>query len=502
MKLAVLKMNKTQIIMSVLLAFVLLLIFTWTSVLASISESGRGFAWGGTTSLDGAYQGIGWISMNDLSDGSGVGYGVHIPFSDGPLSGYAWSEHYGWISFNGADLAGCSPSLSQATRSGNSITGGARIIAIRDGGVNAGGFDGCISLSGGGYGLTISGSANPYTLSGHVWSGDLGWIDFSGTQVEFTPTASISATTCTIPMGSNSCSGSLTWNIVDAESPNVFNQTSGVQYSTNASGTNVPITLVYGPNAVVTRNGNLVIEGVTSLIACAGIGVWDTTSGLCVDPRPNFTRPNVSYAPSTSFDPATGVYDYVDVTFQTQNNGRSPTGSSATYDVRFDRNNDGVYENTNSGTIPSLAAGAYASPIVQRFNSVSFGRVRFHVVIDTGNAVSEVNESDNERGLSNIMLPPPNPGITITPDRYQVRNGETVTISWDTMVTYPMQCSVFGPGISTINFDPSINSTTGSQITSPISAKSQFTITCRELSTNIVFTDTASVETQGVIEEI
>lgn len=501
MKLSQLKMNIPQIIMSLVLAFVVAFLFAQSSAFASLTESARGFAWGGTFSSNGAYQGMGWISLNNLS-GGGANYGVNIPFSNGNVSGHAWSEHYGWISFNGGDLAGCNPGLGQAARSGNAITGGARILAIRDAGANAGGFDGCISLSGPGYGVTVTGSASPYALSGYAWSSDLGWINFAGATAEYNPTASISVTGCTIPLGSGSCNGSLTWNIVDAENPNAFNQTSGTQYSTNASGNNVPAALVYGSNVIAARNGASVIETATISIACAGVGAWDAGSGLCVDPRPNFTQPNVSHTSSASFDPATGAYNYVDVTFQTQNNGRSSTGRSAAYTVQFDRNNDGSYENTANGSLPALASGAYSSPATQRFTNVNFGTVRLRVAVDTNNDVTEVNESDNERVVANITLPPPDPGLEIFPDRYQVRNGETVTISWDTNVTYPMECSVFGPGITTVNFDPSVAGATGSRVTGPIGAKSEYTITCREPITNTTFTKKVAVETQGVIEEI
>jgi hypothetical protein len=444
---------------------------------------------------------MGWISMNSLSDGSGVSYGVNVPAS-GALSGYAWSEHYGWISFNGSDLSGCSPALSQASRSGSSITGGARIIAIRDAGVQAGGFDGCISLSGGGYGVTINGSSFPYTLSGYAWSSDLGWINFSGVTIESNATASISATSCTIPLGASSCDGSLTWNIQNAQSPSVYNQTNGVQYSTSPTGTNVPVTFVYGTNNVTARDVSTVIQSINVSITCAGVGAWDAAVGQCVDPRPNLNQPNISYNPSTGYDPATGVYNYLDVTFQTQNDGRSSTGVSTAYQVQLDRNNDGVFESTNSGSMPSLNAGSYSTPITQRFNSVSFGTIDIRVAVDTGNAVVEVSETDNERILQNITLPPPDPGLELLSDRYQVRNGETVTLNWDTNATYPMSCSVYGPGITTVNFDPSIAGTTGSITTGAIAAKSEYTISCREPSTNTIFTKTISVETQGTIEEI
>ncbi len=149
-------------------------------VFAGASQNGSGFAWGGGAATNGTgYDGIGWLSFNNLSDGSATDYGVNIPITgNGSLSGYAWSENYGWISFNNADLAGCVPSLSQAKRTGNSITDGARILGIKDAvsAGNAGGFDGCISLSGAGYGVTISGAS----LAGYGWSSDLGWISFTG----------------------------------------------------------------------------------------------------------------------------------------------------------------------------------------------------------------------------------------------------------------------------------------------------------------------------------
>lgn len=155
------------------------------------TETGSGWLWGGSETvsdgvMNGNESGTGWISMNDTNPGSGGGtYGVNIPDS-GDISGYAWSENLGWISFNGADLAGCP--LVPAARSGSNITGGARILSIRDAGANAGGWDGCVSLSGTAtdgspYGVSVDTMPNPNKLSGFAWSGDLGWIDFSRATV-------------------------------------------------------------------------------------------------------------------------------------------------------------------------------------------------------------------------------------------------------------------------------------------------------------------------------
>lgn len=214
---------------------------------AGTGENVRGFAWGGTQSVDGAYNGMGWISMNSLSDGSASSYGVNIPLVDGALSGYAWSEYYGWISFNGGDLAGCNPGLAQATRSGNSITGGARILAIKDAVAtgNAGGYDGCISLSGGGYGLTISGSASPLSVNGYAWSSDLGWIDFTGVQIEYVnPTlGSINAPDCKISNGASTCNTTVTWVINNPITPIIKN--GSTQIASTGSGS-IGQTLTYG----------------------------------------------------------------------------------------------------------------------------------------------------------------------------------------------------------------------------------------------------------------
>lgn len=188
--------SKKAFTLGILLAIVFAVTFHQISVLAGAGESARGFAWGGTSSVDGAYQGMGWISMNNISDGSGINYGVNIPAVDGDVTGYAWSgmddtngqpdAGYGWISFRGADLAGCAPALAQARRVGNTLTGGARILSIMAAmavpGGNAGGYDGCIDLSG----ITIAGNA----LSGYAWSSDLGWIDFSGVTLSFLPQCS------------------------------------------------------------------------------------------------------------------------------------------------------------------------------------------------------------------------------------------------------------------------------------------------------------------------
>ena len=157
----------------------------------------EGWAWGGGVTVNPAgFGGIGWISMsskncdtdsNGLIDNANCGiigsptatYAVNVPTSDGNLSGYAWSEHYGWISFNASDVTGCPSGTCAAQRVGDNIIGWARIISIRDAGLNAGGWQGWVSLSGSGYGLEVSKMNKTGAIPTYAYSDELGWIDFS-----------------------------------------------------------------------------------------------------------------------------------------------------------------------------------------------------------------------------------------------------------------------------------------------------------------------------------
>lgn len=57
---------------------------------AGIDDNVSGYAWS---------ENIGWISFNSTSSGGGIDYGVDVDISTGDFSGYAWSENIGWISF-------------------------------------------------------------------------------------------------------------------------------------------------------------------------------------------------------------------------------------------------------------------------------------------------------------------------------------------------------------------------------------------------------------------
>lgn len=212
---------------------------------AGTDDSARGWIWGGSDdgNMTGAGiipTGVGWISMNCIDRESETSktcvgevtdsslqlwdYGVNIPDGNGNLSGYGWSENLGWISFQ--DSAGClSGGDCNARRDGNNLKGWARIMSISQAGINAGGWQGWISLNSencdsdgngwldvacGGTNDNLSGAVSDYgvsidgntdKLSGFAWSDELGWLDFENVSIGPTesPTPPVPVTYSCVP---------------------------------------------------------------------------------------------------------------------------------------------------------------------------------------------------------------------------------------------------------------------------------------------------------------
>ena len=83
---------------------------------------------------------FGWLSFNSADSGAGGGpYAVSIDPS-GNWSGYAWSPNLGWVSFNSSDVSSCG-SAGYLNKSTGAVTGWARALAYS-------GTSGCIELSG------------------------------------------------------------------------------------------------------------------------------------------------------------------------------------------------------------------------------------------------------------------------------------------------------------------------------------------------------------------
>ncbi len=141
---------------------------------ASSNDNITGYAWSDN---------IGWISFNCTDGGVGQSdicstseYGVSIG-GDNELVGYAWSDNIGWISFNESDLVGCPKGTCKAKLVGNSLEGWARVLSP------GGGWDGWISLSKQSagvidYGVTLD--EDNLIFEGYAWGDEVvGWIDFN-----------------------------------------------------------------------------------------------------------------------------------------------------------------------------------------------------------------------------------------------------------------------------------------------------------------------------------
>ncbi|MHA1481961.1 MAG: PKD domain-containing protein [Candidatus Heimdallarchaeaceae archaeon] len=156
-----------------------------------------GFAWS---------ENIGWISFNSTSDGSSQDYGVTFNASSGVLTGSAWSENIGWISFNDSEVS--SPPFSPyqsdsfvaiSDKDTGVFTGWGRALTAclddnwsvnqcigSDAGDQAGGWDGWISLSGSDPAYGVTRDLEDNTVSGYAWGGDvIGWISFSGSDPDY-----------------------------------------------------------------------------------------------------------------------------------------------------------------------------------------------------------------------------------------------------------------------------------------------------------------------------
>jgi len=246
---------------------------------------------------------IGWVSMNcktgsasgqSICPGSpGVGpksnYKVTLN-SGGSLTGYAWSSNIGWVRFGGlssfpvltgtvaanARVTGTYPNLTfegWARACAGTLNGDCSSIANSP---TSGGWDGWISLRQTGtnaHSIVMTPAGG--TAASYAWGSTVvGWINFDQI-VYLAPSASINGTGCgNIPVGGSTCTGSVTWNITNASSPNVLNSTRNPggpnDYNNVAIGTNQPITLRpdAGGNVIRARDGSTPLNSVTLTASC------------------------------------------------------------------------------------------------------------------------------------------------------------------------------------------------------------------------------------------
>lgn len=286
---------------------------------------------------------IGWISMNCTSDGTcgTSNYGVDVDTS-GYLSGYAWSDNIGWISFNPADVAGCPSGPCQAFMDQTSgvISGWARALAGNT--ANSGGWDGFISMSGAGYGVTVSGPSTGCTWSGFAWGSTVvGWVDFTGVQgigqACNDPSGSIVAGSCTIPVGGTSCNANISWdthNLIGTAS--VLQGAS--QFSTSPSNPGVLRSVTPSDNSFTLRDTTFgVLDTANAGATCFGTSVWAAGSCMGLPSISLSASPNIVRSGETASIKVDilSIYDLNCTLYGTVASSFFHTGSAATTSASY-----------------------------------------------------------------------------------------------------------------------------------------------------------------------
>ncbi len=155
------------------------------SVNLDIANILQGVAWADVPG-DGTGAGIGWIKFNSESENnsaaSAVKYSVQID-RNGLVTGNAWSEHYGWLSFHPPDLNGCPSATCQASLNADGkLSGWARFVGPKSFSQGTTAWDGWVHLSDNNYGVNFDSTTGKF--SGEAWAGDIGgWIVFGPTTV-------------------------------------------------------------------------------------------------------------------------------------------------------------------------------------------------------------------------------------------------------------------------------------------------------------------------------
>lgn len=128
---------------------------------------------------------LGWISFNCTDDSCiPIDYGVNVE-ANGNLTGYAWSEAVGYIWFNpDGPFPGLPNYSAQKNLGDGKVSGWARICSMADdpGSCSGGTVAGWIKMrkdpadAGGDYGVYVD---RCYQFRDFAWSDDFGWISFN-----------------------------------------------------------------------------------------------------------------------------------------------------------------------------------------------------------------------------------------------------------------------------------------------------------------------------------
>lgn len=175
---------------------------------------------------------FGWISFNSSNPGEGGGpYAVSIDGTTGAWSGYAWSDNLGWITFNASEIPAICSVSPQAllNKTTGAVTGWAYVLTY---GTNDAG---CVELSGTNHTSPSGGGVtyNPVTgkFTGYAWAGNTvsdsgpGWIDFNANG---TDSVTCTSGDCGYGTVSGTCSATTPYQNINSGSPVTFRATPSI----------------------------------------------------------------------------------------------------------------------------------------------------------------------------------------------------------------------------------------------------------------------------------
>jgi len=151
---------------------------------------------------------------------SNIDYGVDIDEDTGYMSGYAWSENIGWISFNESDIAGCPSGVCKAKMATvpsdgkYAITGWARVLSVKNEPANNGGWEGWIKLDG--TYIDSVGDFHEFAWSDMV----LGWLSFNSADCDGTRCTAVGSYKVHVdlpPKAKISCGGDCQGGLCDSD---------------------------------------------------------------------------------------------------------------------------------------------------------------------------------------------------------------------------------------------------------------------------------------------
>lgn len=265
------------------------------------------------------------------------------------------------------------------------------------------------------------------------------------------------------------------------------------------------------------------------------------SNGNACEPAFDLTAfgPSISFSTDVTPNNIAGTYDDLSILFAIQNLGPGPlsSGNAVQYLSRLNIQPSvatlfGVTEPVETLSTPAYSDGLAEppddsspslSPVLTRtYNDVPFGEHTLCARVNIDDSDAFILDEWNSDASNNdvcvlVNLPVPRPPMSLTgsrvvpapvsptPRRLVIRSGQTAEIGWSVHTSYPLNCSVVGPGGVNVSFDASTNdpvAVTDVQITNPLSNTSTYELQCNEPITDTTFTEELIVEVIPTPQEI